>query len=138
MNSRVYQLSSRKNEFNKDDEIYGSHANTRLLTAEQLLDAICAVTAVPEAFPGAPPGTRATELPSRRPTTTSSRSSASRSARWPASASGRASRTCRSALQMINGPTVHNKLRDANGRIALMVKENKTDDEIIRRCTWPP
>ena len=39
--SRAYQLSSRKNDFNKDDEIYFSHANTRMLTAEQLLDAIC-------------------------------------------------------------------------------------------------
>ena len=32
---------------------------------------------------------------------------------------------------MINGPVVHNKLRADNGRIATMLKENKTDDEII-------
>jgi hypothetical protein len=35
------------------------------------------------------------------------------------------------ALQMINGPVVHNKLRDDNGRIAAMIRENKSDDEII-------
>ena len=35
------------------------------------------------------------------------------------------------ALQMINGPVVHNKLRADNGRIATMMKEMKTDDEII-------
>src|SRR5262249_53687942 len=62
MNSRVYQLSSRTNPFNKPDELYNSHAVTRLLAAEQLLDAICAVTNVPEQFPGMPLGTRATEL----------------------------------------------------------------------------
>ena len=39
INSRTYQLSSRKNELNKDDAMYFSHARTRLLSAEQLLDA---------------------------------------------------------------------------------------------------
>ncbi|MEZ6048831.1 MAG: DUF1553 domain-containing protein [Planctomycetaceae bacterium] len=48
MNSRLYQLSSQKNDFNADDEIYHSHAATRLLSAEQLLDAICDVTGVGE------------------------------------------------------------------------------------------
>jgi len=62
MKSRTYQLSSRKNQFNGNDEIYFSHANTRLLSAEQLLDSICQVTSVPENFPGAPLGTRAVEL----------------------------------------------------------------------------
>ena len=63
MKSRLYQLSSRKNKFNTDDEIYNSHATTRLLGAEQLLDAICQVTGVPEKFMGVPPGTRAVDLP---------------------------------------------------------------------------
>ena len=35
------------------------------------------------------------------------------------------------ALQMINGPVVHNKLRADNGRINQMIAANKTDDEII-------
>jgi hypothetical protein len=35
------------------------------------------------------------------------------------------------ALQMINGPVVHNKLRDANGRIAKLVAAGKPDEEII-------
>jgi predicted enzyme involved in methoxymalonyl-ACP biosynthesis len=52
MTSRVYQLSSRRNKFNADDETYFSHATTRMLTAEQLLDAICAVTGQPEEYSG--------------------------------------------------------------------------------------
>src|SRR5207249_6812674 len=63
LNSRTYQLSAQTNDFNKDDNKYFSHAVTRLLTAEQLLDAICAATDVPEKFPGLPLGTRATQLP---------------------------------------------------------------------------
>ncbi len=62
MNSRVYQLSSQRNKFNADDEIYFSHATTRMLTAEQLLDSICAVTGQPEEFAGMPGGTKAVEL----------------------------------------------------------------------------
>ncbi|MFN7765766.1 MAG: DUF1553 domain-containing protein [Planctomycetaceae bacterium] len=131
MKSRTYQLSSRKNQFNANDEIYFSHANTRLLSAEQLLDAICAVTSVPETFPGAPAGTRAIELveppadhyflkifgqPQREMACQCERSNESNLSQ---------------ALQMINGPVVHNKLRDAKGRIHQMVEANKSDDEII-------
>jgi hypothetical protein len=43
---------------------YFSHAASRLLSAEQLLDAISAVTGTPEEFPGLPAGTRAAQLPS--------------------------------------------------------------------------
>jgi hypothetical protein len=131
MKSRTYQLSSRKNQFNKDDEIYFSHANTRLLTAEQLLDAICAVTSMPETFPGLPVGTRATELP-EPPTDNYFLKIFGQPQREMACQCERSSESNLSqALQMINGPTVHNKLRDANGRIAKLVAANKSDDEII-------
>jgi hypothetical protein len=131
MKSRLYQLSSRKNEFNADDEIYNSHATTRLLSAEQLLDAICQVTEVPEKFKGLPPGTRAVDLvdpptdhyflkifgqPQREMACQCERSSESNLSQ---------------ALQMINGPVVHNKLRDDKCRIARMFNEKKSDEEII-------
>lgn len=130
-NSRTYQLSSRKNPFNKDDEIYCSHANTRLLSAEQLLDGICAVTNVPEQFPGMPLGTRATEL-ADPPTDHYFLKVFGQPQREMACQCERSSESNLSqALQMINGPVVHNKLRADNGRIATMIKDNKTDDEII-------
>jgi hypothetical protein len=131
MLSHTYQRSSRTNEFNKNDEIYFSHATTRMLTAEQLLDGICTVTGVPETFPNVPPGTRATELaepptdnyflkifgqPQREMVCECERSSDSNLSQ---------------ALQMINGPTVHNKLRADNGRINQMIAGGKSDDEII-------
>jgi len=131
MKSRIYQLSSRKNDFNANDEIYFSHANTRLLSAEQLLDAICQVTQVPEPFAGVPAGTRATELteppadhyflkifgqPQREMACGCERSNESNLSQ---------------ALQMINGPVVHNKLRDPNGRIHKLVASSATDEQII-------
>ncbi|MFO0938618.1 MAG: DUF1549 domain-containing protein [Gemmataceae bacterium] len=63
MTSRTYQLSATTNETNAKDEKYFSHAVTKLLTAEQLLDAISDVTSVPEKFAGLPANTRAIQLP---------------------------------------------------------------------------
>ncbi len=131
MTSRTYQLSSRSNKFNADDEIYHSHASTRLLSAEQLLDAICQVTGVDEKFSGVPAGTRAVDLadppanhyflkvfgqPQREMACQCERSSESNLSQ---------------ALQMINGPVVHNKLRDGNSRIAQMIQAKTGDQEII-------
>jgi len=131
MNSRVYQLSSRTNPFNKNDEIYASHATTRLLTAEQLLDAICAVTNVPETFPGTPVGMRATQL-ADPPTDHYFLKVFGQPQREMACQCERSGESNLSqALQMINGPVVHNKLRADNGRIAQMIAAGKTDDEII-------
>jgi hypothetical protein len=67
VSSRTYQLSSIPNENNKEDRVNYSHALPRALDAEVLLDAISAVTGVPEVFANsaegeAPPGTRAINL----------------------------------------------------------------------------
>ena len=131
LKSRTYQLSSRKNNFNKDDEIYNSHANTRLLSAEQLLDSICQVTNVPETFAGLPAGTRAVSL-ADPPTDHYFLKIFGQPQREMACQCERSNESNLSqALQMINGPTVHGKLRADNGRIAIFVKENKPDDEVI-------
>lgn len=131
MTSRTYQLSSRSNEFNADDEIYHSHASTRLLTAEQLLDAICQVTGVNESFGGVPAGTRAVEL-AEMPTNHYFLKVFGQPQREMACQCERSSESNLSqALQMINGPVVHNKLRDGNSRIAQLMAQSKTDPEII-------
>ncbi|MFP6701603.1 MAG: DUF1549 and DUF1553 domain-containing protein, partial [Planctomycetaceae bacterium] len=131
MNSRIYQLSSRKNKFNSDDELYNSHATTRLLSAEQLLDAICQVTDVPETFKGVPPGTRAVALP-EPPSDHYFLKIFGQPQREMACACERSNESNLSqALQMINGPVVHNKLRSDKGRIARMIVEKKSDEVII-------
>ena len=131
MNSATYQRSSRTNELNKDDEIYFSHASTRMLTAEQLLDAICAVTGVAETFPGVPPGTPAAQLP-EPPKDHYFLKIFGQPQREMACECERSNESNLSqALQMINGPTVHNKLRDDNGRINKMIVAGASDEEII-------
>ena len=65
VNSRTYQLSMNANASNQMDEKYFSHAlvKRKRLSAEVLLDAICAATAQPEEFTGMPAETRAVQLP---------------------------------------------------------------------------
>lgn len=66
LNSSTYQLDSRpvsaQSKLAADPEPYFTNAIPRMLTAEQLLDAVTAVTGIPEKFPGYPPGTRAVQL----------------------------------------------------------------------------
>jgi Protein of unknown function (DUF1553)/Protein of unknown function (DUF1549) len=66
MNSATYQLSAPPaacaSPYGADPERYFTSAEVKILTAEQILDAICSATGVPERFPGYPPGTRAIEI----------------------------------------------------------------------------
>jgi hypothetical protein len=61
LNSRVYQLGP-ATKANGDDEQNFSHARSRTMPAEVLLDAIGQTTGVPEKFNGTPEGTRAIQL----------------------------------------------------------------------------
>jgi hypothetical protein len=63
VNSRAYQLASDTTAANANDRRFHSHYYPRRLPAEVLADAIAKATAVPDAFAGAPEGTRAIQLP---------------------------------------------------------------------------
>jgi hypothetical protein len=66
LNSNTYQLASvgapKQSEHAADPDRYFTKAAIRMLSAEQILDAISAATGVPEPFKGYPAGTRAVEL----------------------------------------------------------------------------
>lgn len=66
LNSRTYQLASvrgpKQSPFAADPDRYFTKAAIRMLSAEQILDAISTATGVPESFKGYPAGTRAIDL----------------------------------------------------------------------------
>jgi hypothetical protein len=66
MNSATYQLgaepSLERSPDGADPDRYFTRAAVKVLTAEQVLDAISAATGIPEQFPGYPRGTRAMEI----------------------------------------------------------------------------
>jgi hypothetical protein len=131
LNSRTYQLSSRKNDFNKSDVKYFSHSRTRLLSAEQLLDAICQVTSVPEKFAGLPLGTRATQLPSPDVDNYFLKVFGQPARETACQCERSSDSNLSQALQMINGPLVHGKVRDENNRFRQLLKGGKNNQEII-------
>lgn len=61
--SRTYQRAAEPTRANQRDTRYYSHYLFKRLSAEQLMDALTAVTGIPEKFAGFPAGTRAAQLP---------------------------------------------------------------------------
>ncbi|MEA2630298.1 MAG: hypothetical protein QOE66_517, partial [Chloroflexota bacterium] len=118
LNSRTYQLSARTNELNAEDTLYFSHAVTKLLTAEQLLDAICDFTSMPEKFAGLPMGTRATQLPDGEVNHPFLKAFGQPARELACECERESDSNLSQALQLIGGATVNGKLRDDNGRMA--------------------
>jgi hypothetical protein len=131
MNSRTYQLSAQGNEFNKDDSKYFSHAVTKLLTAEQLLDAICTVSEVPEKFAGLPMGTRAVQLPDGDVNHPFLKTFGQPARELACECERESDSNLAQALQLINGPTVNEKLRNANNRIGRLLAAKTSELEIL-------
>ncbi len=131
LNSRVYQLSSVPNATNKDDEQQYSHYPIKRLPAEVLLDAISAVTESPESFPGRPRGTRAIELwDNRMPSYFLD--IFGRSERLSPCECGRTSEpTMAQCLHLMNAPEIERKLADPAGRVARLLKEQKSEEQIV-------
>jgi hypothetical protein len=131
LTSRTYQLSARTTEHNRDDTRYFSHALTRLLTAEQMLDALCYVTEVPEKFPGAPAGTRAVQLPDSDGTHPLMKTFGQPARELPCECEREGESSLGQAMQLINGGTVHQKLTERKNRIGRLLEQKVPDAELL-------
>jgi hypothetical protein len=131
MNSRTYQLSAESNDFNKDDNKYFSHAVTKLLPAEPLLDAICAATEVPEKFAGLPLGTRAVQLPDGEVNHPFLKTFGQPARELACECEREGDSNLAQALQLINGPTVNEKLRAPTNRVGKLMGKGLAEPEIL-------
>jgi len=143
MNSRTYQLSAQTNDFNKDDNKYFSHAETKLHTAEQLLDAICAVTDVQEKYPGMPLGTRAVQLPDGDSNHPFLKTFGQPGRELACECEREGDSNLAQALQLINGPTVNKKLSDPNNRLGKLLTRKASEADMLndlyyRALSRPP
>jgi hypothetical protein len=132
LNSRTYQLSARTNELNADDTLYFSHAQTKLLPAEVLLDAISTVTGTVTAFDGLPKGARATQIPDGKMENPFLKTFGRPARELSCECERESDSNLSQALQLIGGATVNGKLRDDSGRMARLVKQGKAPEEITR------
>ena len=131
MASRTYQLSAQPTETNRDDNKYFSHAVTKLLTAEQLLDALCDVTAVPEKFAGLPAGTRAIQLPDGEVNHPFLKTFGQPARELACECERESDGNLAQALQLINGPTVNEKIRNPANRLGKLLGGKLTEDEVL-------
>jgi len=133
MNSRAYQLSSIKIPSNEADiqNVHYTRYTVRRLTAEQMADALDFATGTREKYAGLPLGTHAIQLPD------------SGVKSYLLDTFGRPARqiTCEcerttqpniaQALHLLNGDILNKKIGDPTGRIDLLLKAKKTNNQII-------
>src|SRR5262249_28115006 len=141
MNSRTYQLSTQSNVYNKDEVKFFSHAVTKLLPAEPLLDAISAATDVPEKFATVielgkstlplPEGTRAVQLPDGEVNHPFLKTFGQPARELACECERESDSNLAQALQLINGPTVNEKLRAPTNRVGKLMAKGLADAEIL-------
>lgn len=133
LNSRVYQFCSQASPLNQEDMRFFSHARMRMLSAEQLLDAIAQVTQIDEAFPGLPAKTRATELPSPD-FANEFLDRFGRPARTTACACERSSQsTLSQVIELVNGTSIQQKLSNKQNRFHRLLGEGRSVAEVTEQ-----
>ncbi len=131
LKSRTYQLSAVPNETNREDTKYFSHAVTKLLTAEQILDALSDFTGVPEKFAGLPAGTRAIQLPDGEVNHPFLKTFGQPARELACECERESDGNLAQALQLINGPTVNEKVKNPTNRIATLLAAKKGEREML-------
>ncbi len=133
LNSRTYQASYQTTESNQEDTKYFSHQEPRLLGAEQLLDAINRTLALEQKFGSLPAGTLATQLPAPDVVKVDFLKVFGQPERSTVCACERADDSnLGMAIELFNGPMIHEKLRDANNRFRKALAAGKPVEEVVR------
>jgi hypothetical protein len=131
LTSSAYELSHRPRPGNEDDLRYFSRTEPRLLGAEQLLDAICRVTEVPETYPGLPAGTRAVELPDGDAGGAILASFGKPSRNLTCECERETVPNPAQALEVAGGESVARRVRAPSNRLGRLLAAGRTDDAII-------
>lgn len=132
LNSRTYQASYRASESNSEDQLYFSHQEPRLLSAEQLLDAINQVTGIKDPLGTLPEDVRATQLPAPDLVKLDFLKVFGQPERSTVCACERSSESnLGMAIEFFNGPFLHQKLRSDKNRFRVAIAAGKSDQEIV-------
>ncbi len=134
--SQTYRLSSAANTENRKDDRFFSHFSARRMTAEELLDALSAVTGVQEEFPGIPPGLRAVQLPDTK-VKSDFMDILGRPPRQITCECERSQEpNMAQALLFINGELINRKVTSDGGIAAKLVQSGKSDTLILDELYW--
>src|SRR5262249_22531188 len=109
-----------------------SHAVTKLLPAEVLLDAISTVTGTVTPFDGLPKGFRATQIPDGKMENPFLKTFGRPARELACECERESDSNLSQALQLIAGATLSGKLRDDTGRMAALAKGDLSPEQITR------
>lgn len=144
LNSRTYQASYLTTPLNRDDSMYFSHQQPRLLSAEQLLDAINDAVGLQQPLGGFPAGTKATHLPAPDLVKVDFLKVFGQPERTTVCACERVDDSnLGMAIELFNGPTIHDKLRAEATRYRTGLAAGKPPKELIEElylaafCRFP-
>lgn len=134
--SETYQRSSIATETNGHDDMNFSRAIPRRLPAESLLDSLVQATGVPEAFPGAPAGFTAKQLPDAN-IQSEFLSLFGKPRRVEACECERDDGSnMLQALHFINGKSILSRVSNGNGRVAQLLKDPDDDKLVTQLYLW--
>jgi len=131
LNSRTYQASSVPAMDSFDDGRYFSYYRPRMLSAEQLFDAIGSFTGQIDSFTGLPVGIRATQLPSPDVNLEFLEVFGQPKRETPCQCERVSEVNLSQALQIANGQLVHNKLIAPEGRLQTLLRSELTQEQRI-------
>lgn len=131
LTSRVYALSSLPGERNAADLKNYSRHYRQQLRAETLLDAVCNITEVPETYAAMPPGSRAVELWTHHIDNLFLDSFGRPDRNLDPPCERTAEATLVQAMHLMNAPNLHAKVKSDDGRIARLIKAEKSPTEIV-------
>ncbi len=130
-NSYAYGLSSTPNERNvADTRNYSRHYRSQL-RAEQLLDAVCDITGVPERFEAMPPGSRAVELWTRRINSLFLDTFGRPDLNQDPPCERVNEPTVTQALHLMNSPGLHTKVTSAEGICRTLAESDRSARQIV-------
>ena len=133
LNSRTYQASFEPISGNAEDEKYFSHQVPRLLSAEQLMDAVAQTLGVEESFANLPVDRKATQLPAPDLVKVDFLKVFGQPERETVCACERSKDTnLGMAIEFFNGSFLHSKLKSPQARFRQSLAAGKPVDQVIR------
>ena len=128
--SRTYQLSTRPNDTNAQDDRNFAKAAIRRVRAEVLLDCISEVTETKDKFQGLPRGARAVQIADGNTSSYFLTTFGRATRETVCSCEVKTEPNLSQALHLLNGSTVNDKIQEG-GVVKALLKAGKKPDEII-------
>jgi len=129
--SQTYGLSAQSDETSSDAVRYFARAVTKLYTAEQMIDAVCTATEVPEKYAGLPPGTRAAQVPDGDLSHGFLKTFHKPGRELSCECERETDASLAQALQFVNGRLIKEKLARPDNRIGRLLSGRAPDKDIL-------